>query len=53
LNDSLIGLRNAVQAARIVTFSAQRNRVSRGAHYRADAIAEVPQTEMSGSSISR
>ncbi|HEX2908176.1 MAG TPA: L-aspartate oxidase [Phototrophicaceae bacterium] len=53
LNDSLIGLRNAVQAARIVTFSAQRNRISRGAHYRADAVAEVPQTEMSGSSISR
>jgi L-aspartate oxidase len=37
LNDSLIGLRNAIQAARIITFSAMRNRMSRGTHYRADA----------------
>jgi L-aspartate oxidase len=37
LNDALIGMRNAIQVARIVTFSAQRNRVSRGTHYRADA----------------
>lgn len=40
LNDALIGLRNAIQAARIVTFSARRNRVSRGTHYRADAPPE-------------
>jgi L-aspartate oxidase len=37
LNDQLIGLRNAVQVARIVTQAALRNGVSRGAHYRADA----------------
>jgi L-aspartate oxidase len=37
LNDSLIGLRNAVQAARIITFSAMRNKVSRGTHFRDDA----------------
>lgn len=40
LNDALIGLRNAIQAARIVTFSARRNRISRGTHYRADAPPE-------------
>lgn len=40
LSDSLIGLRNAIQAARIVTFSARRNRLSRGTHYRADAPPE-------------
>jgi L-aspartate oxidase len=42
LTDGLIGLRNAIQAARIVTFSARRNRISRGTHYRTDALAEVP-----------
>jgi L-aspartate oxidase len=42
LNDALLGLRNAVQAARIVAFAARRNRVSRGAHYRADAPEEAP-----------
>lgn len=36
LNDALIGLRNAVQVARVVTWAASRNPVSRGAHYRAD-----------------
>ncbi len=36
LNDAFIGLRNAIQTARIVTFSARRNHVSRGAHFRAD-----------------
>jgi L-aspartate oxidase len=36
LNDALIGLRNAIQAARIVLFAARRNLVSRGTHYRAD-----------------
>ncbi|MAS33468.1 MAG: L-aspartate oxidase [Anaerolineaceae bacterium] len=41
LNDQLIGLRNAVQVARIVTHAALRNKVSRGAHYRADAPAEM------------
>ncbi|MBZ0302481.1 MAG: L-aspartate oxidase [Anaerolineae bacterium] len=43
LNDQLIGLRNAVQVARLVTYAALRNRVSRGAHYRADAPAVHPQ----------
>lgn len=37
LNDALIGLRNAIQAARVVLFAARRNPVSRGTHYRADA----------------
>lgn len=36
LNDSLIGLRNAIQTARTVTVAALRNRTSRGAHYRLD-----------------
>jgi L-aspartate oxidase len=35
LNDALIGLRHAVQAALIVAEAAQRNRVSRGCHFRA------------------
>ncbi|HEX2619224.1 MAG TPA: L-aspartate oxidase [Phototrophicaceae bacterium] len=42
LNDAMIGLRNAIQTARIVTFSARRNRTSRGTHYRTDAPAEIP-----------
>lgn len=37
VNDALIGLRNAIQAARIVANAAYRNRVSRGTHFRADA----------------
>lgn len=37
LNDALIGLRNAIQAARIITFAARRNRASRGTHYRTDS----------------
>jgi L-aspartate oxidase len=37
LNDSLIGLRNAIRAAQIVLTAARRNPISRGAHYRADA----------------
>jgi L-aspartate oxidase len=36
LSDSLIGLRNGIAAALIVTQAARRNRVSRGCHYRAD-----------------
>jgi L-aspartate oxidase len=36
LNDALIGLRNAIQAARVVLFAARRNPVSRGTHFRAD-----------------
>ena len=36
LNDSLIGLRNAVEAAIIVAEAAWRNRESRGCHYRED-----------------
>lgn len=46
LNDQLIGLRNSVQVARMVTYAALRNRVSRGAHYRADAPAELPALEL-------
>jgi L-aspartate oxidase len=45
LNDPLIGLRNAVQVARLVTHAALRNKSSHGAHYRADAPAEMPATE--------
>ncbi len=41
LNDPLIGLRNAIQTARIVAFAARRNRVSRGTHFRADSPDEV------------
>src|SRR5690606_10493815 len=41
LNDQLIGLRNAVQVARLVTLAALRNRHSRGTHYRADAPVEA------------
>ncbi len=40
LNDQLIGLRNAVQVARLVTYAALRNKTSRGAHYRADALEQ-------------
>jgi L-aspartate oxidase len=36
LNDALIGLRHAVQAALIVARAAQHNRQSRGCHYRDD-----------------
>ncbi len=45
LNDSIIGLRNAIQTARIVLFAARRNHVSRGAHYRADAepVPTIPE----------
>jgi len=54
LNDALIGLRNAVQVARIVTFSAQHNKISRGSHFRADSPLDDRQpTEMSASSLSR
>lgn len=42
LNDPLIGLRNAVQVARMVTYAASRNKISRGAHYRADSLAVEP-----------
>jgi L-aspartate oxidase len=37
LSDGLIGLRNAVQVSRSITYAARRNRTSRGAHYRVDA----------------
>jgi L-aspartate oxidase len=37
LSDELIGLRNAVEAALIITRAAQHNRQSRGAHFRKDA----------------
>jgi L-aspartate oxidase len=36
LSDELIGLRNSVQAALIVTHAAWENKVSRGCHYRED-----------------
>ena len=41
LNDALIGLRNATQVARNVTFAAQRNHFSRGTHYRADDLSQT------------
>jgi L-aspartate oxidase len=41
LTDELIGLRNMTQAGWIVTQAAWRNRHSRGAHYREDALGEV------------
>jgi L-aspartate oxidase len=37
LDDDLIGLRNGVQTALAVLYSAMQNRVSRGCHYLADA----------------
>jgi L-aspartate oxidase len=37
LSDGLIGLRNAVQTALLVSRAAQRNRTSRGCHFREDA----------------
>lgn len=36
LSDPLVGLRNAIQVAQIITAAARRNRVSRGCHYRID-----------------
>ncbi len=36
LSDDIIGLRNAIQVARMVTEAARRNRESRGCHYRLD-----------------
>lgn len=41
LNDALIGLRNAIQVARTITFAAQRNKTSRGTHYRADQQPDI------------
>ncbi|MEO8436261.1 MAG: L-aspartate oxidase [Pyrinomonadaceae bacterium] len=37
LSDGLIGLRNAVEVALIITQAAQHNRQSRGCHYRSDS----------------
>jgi len=37
LSDALIGLRNSVQTALIVSYAAHRNRTSRGCHYREDS----------------
>ena len=37
LSDGLLGLRNCVQAALIVAYSAYHNRLSRGCHYREDS----------------
>jgi len=42
LNDSLIGLRHAVQAALIVAEAAYHNRRSRGCHYRDDSRNAAP-----------
>ena len=42
LNDALIGLRHSVQAALIVAEAAQRNRKSRGCHYRDDSKGAGP-----------
>ncbi len=42
LTDGLIGLRNAAQVALIVTRAAQRNRTSRGCHYREERSAVRP-----------
>jgi L-aspartate oxidase len=39
LSDGLIGLRNAVEVALIVAHAAQHNRMSRGCHYRQDAVS--------------
>jgi len=36
LSDDLIGLRNAIQAALIITYAAKKNRRSLGCHYRED-----------------
>ncbi len=38
LSDDLIGLRNMIQSASVITFAASRNRKSRGSHYREDSI---------------
>jgi len=42
LNDGLVGLRNAVQAAFLVARAARRNRTSRGCHFRDDAHGGMP-----------
>src|SRR6266403_1176652 len=39
LDDGLIGLRNAVEVALLVTQAAQHNRYSRGCHYRQDSAS--------------
>ncbi len=39
LSDGLIGLRNAVEVALIITQAAQHNRQSRGCHYRSDSVS--------------
>jgi L-aspartate oxidase len=38
INDELIGLRNAVEVALIISHAARHNRQSRGCHYRQDAV---------------
>jgi L-aspartate oxidase len=42
LNDALIGLRHAVQAALLVAEAAQHQRASRGSHYRDDTKGSAP-----------
>ena len=39
LSDGLIGLRNAVEVALLITQAAQHNRQSRGCHYRQDSVS--------------
>lgn len=50
LNDQLVGLRNAVQVARMVTVAALRNQSSHGAHYRADYLGEGVIVSLDGQS---
>lgn len=42
LNDGLVGLRNAVEAALLVADAARHNRHSRGCHYRSDSPERSP-----------
>ncbi len=44
LTDTLVGLRNAIRAARIIARAARHNAISRGTHYRADAPDPGPST---------
>ena len=39
LSDSLIGLRNAVEAGLLIAQAARHNRQSRGCHYRTDSVS--------------
>lgn len=41
LSDGLIGLRNSIQAALLVSYAAHRNTTSRGSHFREDNFPDV------------